>query len=105
MNMRSIFKQLIGAGSGRQDPSSAIVPGDRIPGDLAGLARMSQSAIRDGILFEPTIPLNGFCTDDIDKETGRLYPDFLERRKARREAEANPEPRLCGVYENCHPDD
>jgi hypothetical protein len=65
------------------------VSGDRIPADAADLATLTRMLTREPVKLEPTIPIKGsLTTDDIDKETGRSYPDCLERRARRAEKEA-----------------
>ena len=38
--------------------------------------------------YGPGPRLTGISSDDIDKDTGRIYPDYMARRQARAESEA-----------------
>jgi hypothetical protein len=62
---------------------------------------------RDPVEFEPPGPnLTGLMSNDIDMTTGQPYPDYLQRRRQRAEADGSPEPKLCGILKHdCHPDD
>jgi hypothetical protein len=67
------------------------------------LERLSRESFRVPVESEPTIPLAGITTADIDPETGKCFPDYLERRRAR--AATENEPRGFGVVDHdVHPD-
>lgn len=78
---------------------SASVPGDRVPPDIVGLAEFSRKATRsDPELAPPGPALTGLTHEDVDPNTGGIYPDYVERRRQREAARAGAkEGRLVGV--------
>jgi arginase family enzyme len=78
-NVLAIFERVIGKRSRHSAPPSS------------GLAALSRRSTSDPVVFEPQGPkLRMILVDDIDPETGRVFPDYLERREARRQAEERP---------------
>jgi hypothetical protein len=68
-------------------------PGDRV--EIA--ARTREVLYKPAETAPPGRPFVGITTDDIDPRTGRLYPDYMERR-AEREAKRQPQPaELCTI--------
>ena len=55
--------------------------------DLEQLSRVLTAGPPAGT-YGPGPRLAGIGTDDIDKETGRVYPDYMARRRARAVSEA-----------------
>jgi hypothetical protein len=81
--MFSILKMILGVERRPSDPG-------------AGLAAESRDATRGPIEFAPPGPkLTGLTTNDIDMDTGKPYPDYLERRRQR--SAAKPEDQLAGL--------
>jgi hypothetical protein len=105
MNFLSRLEKILGRKS-RRPTTDAVIPE---PGNLVevrDMAAMSRRSTRDPIELAPPGPrLTHLTTDDLDKTTGQLYPDFLERRRQRAEGQRNPEPVLAGTLKHdCHPD-
>ena len=62
---------------------------ENILGDMFSLAKLSKILTRTPPEVVPPTPFTvGPLTDDIDPETGKLYPDYLERRIVRAKARA-----------------
>ena len=60
--------------------------------ELEDLAVRSRLTFREPVKFEPPGPKSKMLLlDDINPETGKPYPDYLERRRKRREARQNKE--------------
>ena len=86
MRFTELFMRLIGGRRGR-GPTPA-------KSELETLSRIST---RRAVEFEPPGPrLQILLTDDIDPGTGKLYPDFQERRKRRREADQGESSPVAG---------
>ena len=69
-------------------------------GPMAALSRIST---RDEVRLEPPgLDVTGITTDDIDSATGRVFPDYLERRRRREEERAGDKDEgvAFDVYEN-----
>jgi hypothetical protein len=57
--------------------------------ESSSMERMSRLATRQPIEFEPPGPkIEILTTNDINPDTGRLYPDYKERRALRRAKES-----------------
>lgn len=100
MDLLSVLGRLLGVPVRR--PSTRIATAAaRLPEEAEELAGTSRAMTR-----EPAEPaprgraLAGITTDDLDPATGRLHPDYLERR-ARREAgrKAKDEDMVAGVVD------
>jgi hypothetical protein len=87
MKFIEILERIIGKRSER--PSMTVIHDGKISGDeLLGLAELTRLTFRE----EPETytggqKLNIITTQDVNPKTGKLYPDYLERRAARRLAE------------------
>lgn len=87
----AVFRRLVGG-----TPDDKRI---RAGGRFAILSRLST---RTPIEFAPPgPPISGVTSDDIDKDTGRPYPDYLERRRRRDEARTadDGEGQAFGAYE------
>lgn len=88
MNILDRFYQLLGIGpTGR------------------GGRRLDGVVDRPAVKFEPPgAVLRGLTSDDIDPDTGRAYPDYLERRlKRQAELKAQDENQVAGLLGDVRP--
>jgi hypothetical protein len=98
------------AGDAVERVKAALPPHPVDPGELLDLATKSRQSTRDPVvLVRAGQRLRGGVThQDVDPATGKFYPDYLERRRSRDEAEAakRAAPVLAGTLKHdCHPDD
>lgn len=95
MSIKDRFFKALGLTPRRLEPVVKNDPG-RDPGELAAVAARTEEALRQPApQGQPSRPLSGITTDDVDSRTGRLYPDYLEareKRKAERRARAESAP-------------
>ena len=104
MGLLQAIERLLGRRSHR--PTTSVwTAGSRIPDGAVDLARATRAMIRDPVELEPPGPeLTGLSTDDVDPETGKRYPDYFARRKAREEdRHAAKENRIVGTFDNWKP--
>ena len=83
------LERLTGRRARHETPSASIPPGTA-PYELEGFVRMTRKATRDPIELIPGKPHGVIMHSDIDPATGRVYPDFEARRRARHAKEDNP---------------
>jgi hypothetical protein len=97
MSIKSRFYKALGLKPRRLEPIVKNDPG-RDPDELVEIAAVTREALyKPAQPAEPGRPLIGISTDDIDPRTGRLYPDYMERR-AEREAKREARPaELCTI--------
>lgn len=87
MNIRDRFFRALGLEPRRPEPVVKNEPGTD-PDDVAAAAGRTGKALREpDPPLEPSRELRGgMTTDDIDRDTGRPYPDYLTRRVEREAA-------------------
>jgi len=87
MNFIEILGRLVGKKS--QGPRIGAVHDGRVsPGELHGLAKLSRLIFwKEPETYSGGPKLQILMSTDIDPETRRAYPDYLQRRAARRAAE------------------
>lgn len=102
MKFLNILEKIVGKKSTR---STMNAYGSDDIDDLKDLAARTYSAFRESIKFEPPGPKSKILmTDDIDPKTGKPYPDYMERRRKRREARQN-KGAVAGCPGDVKPDD
>jgi hypothetical protein len=87
MRFIEILERLIGQKS--QGPRIGAVHDGRVSaGELHGLAKLSRLIFwKEPETYSGGEKLTVIMTTDIDPNTGKVYPDYLERRAARKVAE------------------
>ena len=89
--LRTSFKKMLKSITGKRIERATMdaSSGNRQAGpeELQALARLSRAATREPIKMEPGKKVEIIMHSDIDPETGRVYSDYLARRKKRREEE------------------
>jgi hypothetical protein len=82
--------------------SVSVIHDDKTPiEELRWFARFTRFVTRRPIKLEPPGPkIEILTTNDIDPDTGRVYPDYKERRAARKARESK-----FKDIGDCYPDD
>jgi hypothetical protein len=81
-----MFLKLLEAITGKQairPGMDAVTSGKVWLSELQNLAAKTRRSIREAVKLEPGKKNTVILTDDLDLETGKLYPDYKERRAAR----------------------
>lgn len=90
----SIFKKLLEMMAGRTISERNAVRGTTGAAsarDLVDIARRTLLSTRKPIKLQPPgRRLTAITTEDIDPNTGKLFPDYLARREARQRKENEP---------------
>ena len=87
MRFIEILERLVGKKS--QGPRIGAVHDGRVsPGELHGLAKLSRLVFwKEPEIYTGGQKLTVITTQDVNPATGKVFPDYLERRAARKVAE------------------
>lgn len=85
MSLKTMLEKLVGHKI-RRVPMRVSTEADHWAPGVDTLARTTRAMLRDPVKLEPGEPLVGIALEDVDPDTGKVYPDFMERRRLREEA-------------------